>query len=91
MENVAELGNLLWRAMNFTICPIQPVSGMFQQELIQDRGTKDKNQFPKSRFIARIIKIKRRVQTGLILCIASQKRIRLKISCSGFSIVKNTI
>ena len=75
MENVAELGNLLWRAMNFTICPIRPVNGMFQLELIQDKGTKDKNQFPKSRIIARIIKIKRHVQTVFILCIKVRNRV----------------
>jgi len=48
MENVAESGNSPWLAMNLTICQIQPANGMFQQELIQDKGTKDKNQFPKS-------------------------------------------
>lgn len=47
MENVAESGNLLWRAMSFTICQIRPVNGMFQQGLTQDKGTKDKNQFHK--------------------------------------------
>ena len=51
MENVAESGNLLWLAMNLTICQIRPVNGMFQQGLIQDKGTKDKNQFPKSNFV----------------------------------------
>ena len=51
MENVAESGNLLWPATNLTICQIRPVNGMFQQELIQDKGTKDKNQFPKSNFV----------------------------------------
>ena len=45
--NVAESVNLLWRAMNSTICQIRPDNGMFQQELTQDKGTKDKNQFPK--------------------------------------------
>jgi len=61
MENVAESGNLLWRAMSFTICQIRPVNGMFQQGLTQDKGTKDKNQFHKKlcRTIAGIIKIKR--------------------------------
>ena len=51
MENVAELVNLPWPAMNLTICQIRLANGMFQQGLIQDKGTKDKNQFPKSNFV----------------------------------------
>ena len=61
MENVAELVNLPWPAMNLTICQIRPVNGMFQLGLIQDKGTKDKNRFHEKlcRNIAGIIKIKR--------------------------------
>ena len=51
MVNAAELVNLLWHAMNFTICQIRPDSGTFRQGPTQDKGIKDKNQFPKCNFV----------------------------------------